>query len=58
MIACYMRISTNKESQKMDRQKHTLENYAKQNNIVLIEINYLDFENIEEILSKELGLIA
>lgn len=32
--------------------------YAKQNNIVLIEINYLDFENIEEILSKELGLIA
>ena len=32
MIACYMRISTNKESQKMDRQKHTLESYAKQNN--------------------------
>ena len=32
MIACYMRISTNKESQKIDRQKITLESYAKENN--------------------------
>ena len=32
MIACYMRISTNKESQKTDRQKITLESYAKENN--------------------------
>ena len=31
--------------------------YAKDNNIKLIEIPYWDFENIEEILSKELGLV-
>ena len=29
--------------------------YAKQNNIKLIEIPYWDFDNIEEILEKELG---
>ena len=32
MIYGYMRISTNKESQKTDRQKLTLERYAKDNN--------------------------
>ena len=32
MIACYMRISTQKESQKTDRQRITLERYAKENN--------------------------
>lgn len=32
MIYSYMRISTNKESQKMDRQRVTLESYAKENN--------------------------
>lgn len=32
--------------------------YAKDNGIKLIEIPYWDFENIEEILSKELGLIT
>ena len=32
--------------------------YAKENNIDLLEIWYWDFKNIEEILSKELGLIS
>jgi len=32
MIYGYMRISTNKESQKTDRQKLTLERYAADNN--------------------------
>lgn len=32
--------------------------YAKANNIKLLEIWYWDFENIEEILSRELGLTA
>lgn len=43
------------KQQEHDRRKRE---YAKQNNIKLIEIPYWDFENIEEILSKELGLIA
>lgn len=32
--------------------------YAEQNNIKLIEIPYWDFDNIEQILSKELGLTS
>ena len=32
--------------------------YAKSHNISLLEIWYWDFENIEEILSRELGLVA
>ena len=38
MIFGYMRISTNKESQKTDRQKLTLENYAKENNFKFDEL--------------------
>lgn len=41
--------------QEHDKRKHQ---YAKDNNIKLLEIAYWDFENIEEILSRELGLVA
>lgn len=41
--------------QEHDRRKRQ---YAKDNNITLLEIAYWDFENIEEILSRELGLVA
>lgn len=42
-----------KEQQKKDQIK---KNYCKNNNIKLIEIPYWDFNNIEEILTKELNL--
>lgn len=48
---------TKKFEQQQEHDKRKRE-YAKQNNIKLIEIPYWDFENIEEILSKELGLVA
>lgn len=35
MIFAYMRISTNKESQKTDRQRLTLETYARENNFTI-----------------------
>ena len=38
MIFGYMRISTNKASQKVDRQKLTLQEYAKANNFAFAEI--------------------
>ncbi|ETJ17548.1 Resolvase protein, partial [human gut metagenome] len=38
MIFGYMRISTNKEKQKMDRQRITLEQYARENNFSFNEI--------------------
>lgn len=41
--------------QEHDRRKRQ---YAKDNNIKLLEIAYWDFENIEQILSRELGLVA
>ncbi len=41
--------------QEHDRRKRQ---YAKDHNIKLLEIWYWDFENIEEILSRELGLMA
>ena len=41
--------------QEHDRRKRQ---YAKDHNIKLLEIWYWDFENIEEILSRELGLVA
>ena len=41
--------------QEHDRRKRE---YAKQNNIKLVEIPYWEFDNIKEILSKELGLVA
>ena len=41
--------------QEHDRRKRQ---YAKDNNIKLLEIAYWDFENIEKILSRELGLVA
>lgn len=44
-----------KVQQEHDRRKRQ---YAKDNDIKLLEIAYWDFENIEEILSKELGLTA
>lgn len=43
-----------KIQQEHDKRKHE---YAKQNNFKLIEIPYWNFDNIEEILSKELGLV-
>ena len=41
--------------QEHDRRKRQ---YAKDHSINLLEIAYWDFDNIEEILSRELGLIA
>lgn len=41
--------------QEHDRRKRQ---YANDNNIKLLEIPYWDYENIEEILSRELGLVA
>lgn len=38
MIFGYMRISTQKEKQTTDRQRFTLETYAKQNNFVFDEL--------------------
>lgn len=35
MIRAYMRISTNKETQKHDRQRKAIEDYAKENNFVV-----------------------
>ena len=49
---------TNEEfiiQQEHDRRKRQ---YAKDHNIKLLEIWYWDFDNIEEILSRELGLTA
>ena len=43
------------KQQEHDRRKRQ---YAKDHNIKLLEIWYWDFENIEEILSRELGLAA
>ena len=44
---------TFKKQQEHDKRKRE---YAKQNNINLLEIWYYDFDNITEILNKELGL--
>ena len=44
-----------KVQQEHDRRKRQ---YAKDHSINLLEIAYWDFDNIEEILSRELGLIA
>ena len=44
-----------KEGQEKDNIKR---NYCNNNNIKLLEIPYWDYENIEEILSRELGLTA
>ena len=44
-----------KVQQEHDKRKRQ---YAKDNNINLLEIAYWDFNNIEEILSRELGLTA
>ena len=44
-----------KEGQEKDNIKR---NYCNNNNIKLLEIPYWDYENIEEILSRELGLLA
>ena len=43
------------ENQEKDNIKRI---FCKDNNINLLEIPYWDYENIEEILSRELGLIA
>ena len=44
-----------KVQQEHDRRKRQ---YANDNNIKLLEIPYWDYENIEEILTRELGLLA
>ena len=46
---------TFEEGQKKDNIK---KEFCKQNSIRLLEIPYWDFDNIEEILSRELGLVA
>lgn len=44
-----------KIQQEHDKRKRE---YAINNNIKLLEIPYWDFDNVEEILSRELGLTA
>ena len=46
---------TFEENQEKDNIKRI---FCKDNNINLLEIAYWDFDNIEEILSRELGLTA
>ena len=52
MIYGYMRISTNKESQKTDRQKVTLERYAADNNF---KFDAIVEERVSEQLKQRIG---